>query len=64
MTTSTPMHRNNRYIMYDQAGSLHPGCNARRSIRRIQQLRVLAQVAMFGLAILSYLAALSLITLV
>lgn len=58
------MHRNNRYIMYDQVGSLTTGFNARRSIKRIQQLRALAQVAMFGLAILSYLAALSLITLV
>lgn len=58
------MHRNNRYVMYDQVGSVITGFNARRGIKRIQQLRVLAQVAMFGLAILSYLAALSLITLV
>ena len=58
------MHRNNRYVMYDQVGSVSTGFNARRGVKRIQQFRVLAQVAMVGLAILSYLAALSLITLV
>ena len=43
------MHRNNRYVMYDQVGSVITGFNTGRSIKRIQQLRVLAQVAMFCL---------------
>lgn len=48
--------------MYDQVGSLTHGFNAPRGVKRVQQLRVLAQVVVFGLATLSYLVALSLIT--
>ncbi len=56
------MYRKNHYVMYDQVGSLTSGYNARRGVKRVQQLRVLAQVTVFGLATLSYLVALSLIT--
>jgi hypothetical protein len=58
------MYRKNRYVMYDQVGSLTTGFNARRSVKRVRQLRVLAQVTVFGLATLSYLVALSLISLI
>lgn len=56
------MYRKNRYVMYDQVGSLTHGFNAPRGVKRVRQLRVLAQVVVFGLATLSYLVALSLIT--
>jgi len=56
------MYRKNHYVMYDQVGSLTSGYNARRGVKRVQQLRALAQVTVFGLATLSYLVALSLIT--
>ena len=58
------MYRKNRYVMYDQVGSLTTEFNTRRSTKRVQQLRMLVQVAVFGLATLSYLVALSLVTLV
>jgi len=58
------MHRKNHYVMYDQVGSLTSGVNTSCRTKTIQQLRVLAQVAVFGLATLSYLAALSLITVI
>lgn len=56
------MYRKNRYVMCDQVGNLTNGFNAPRGVKRVRQLRVLAQVAVFGLATLSYLVALSLIT--
>lgn len=58
------MHRNNRYVMCDQVGCLSTGFNARRSVKRTRQLRMLLQVVVFGLATLSYVVALSLITLI
>lgn len=58
------MHKKNRYVMYDQVSSLTTGFNARCSAKRIRQLRMLGQVTVFGLATLSYLVALSLITVI
>ncbi len=58
------MHRKNHYVMYDQASGLAGGINTRRATRRIQRLRMLTQITVFGLAILSYLVALYLTSMI
>lgn len=58
------MYQKHQYLMHDQVNNLTRGFNTQASARLIRQLRMLGQITVFGLATLSYLAAVSLMTVI